>query len=433
MDYMDIFPAYESYLRDESGLAGQAEKICFPDAPEQVPELIRLARQAGKQLTIQGARTGLAGGAVPDGDWVLNLSHLDHMEKIRESRVRVQAGVTLEALQKAAGKQNLRFAPNPTEESASLGGLFAVNGAGPNALRYGRTGDQVLGLQWVTPEGELWEIQRGQYVSQNGKLSLPDGKTVDAESGRDLLDLLSGSEGKLGCALSLELKLQPIPKEQWGILFFFPKRESALQFAEALREKRKAGALPALSAGEYYNQRTLALLKENNSHPLLKAIPALPEGAEAAVYCELEAEEDCEEGLMVLLDLFDSCGGRGEDSWAENGPAGVRKLRCLRHAIPTLLSERNEKWEGDFSGPQALGCSWAENLEALAGSISAAVYGHILENGLRIALLPENGEEKGHADEALKEIYSFAVRNGGSIRGEYGMGRVKAKWCRESL
>ena len=211
MNYEPVLPGYGDYLRDESQLTGKAEEICFPLTEEDIKAAFLRAEDRHQKVTIQGGRTGLSGGCVPRGGLILNLGRMNRLgEVIRKEDgtavIEAQAGVTLQQLRKQI--YPWAFPPDPTEETATLGGIFATGTSGLGGCCYGRASSHVEKLTWVTPRGKLWEISRGAYVSRGRTLTLPDGIHIPCSPKTDLIDFLSGSEGKYGAAASYTLKLQ---------------------------------------------------------------------------------------------------------------------------------------------------------------------------------------------------------------------------------
>ena len=155
---------YVGYLQDESRMQGSAEKIAFPRDVEEIRQVLDLCRDNRMPVTLQGARTGIAGAAVPAGGLVLNLSKLNRITGVRQEGelffLEAEPGVLLsdlketlasgrfdtdgwtdaskEALANMQKKGSLRFAPDPTETTATVGGMFASNAKGLSGYRFGR-------------------------------------------------------------------------------------------------------------------------------------------------------------------------------------------------------------------------------------------------------------------------------------------------------
>ena len=284
-----------AYLSDESRLPGKAEKIFFPASGPEAAAILREAARLGKTVTISGGRTGITGGAVPEGGWLMSDEKMNavlgmrHDEKSGKYFVRCQPGITLEALNKLlAGKsfENTekwpeadrkalelfrqsgawRFMPDPTEASATIGGMIACNASGARTFHYGPTRNYVSALRLVLSEGSFLDIRRGEcFADASGafQLILPDGKQRGgripgyrmppvknaagyfSKPGMDLIDLFIGSEGTLGFVAEAELALLQPPEEILGVIGFFPSEEKALMFVKEARGENtgRAGQL----------------------------------------------------------------------------------------------------------------------------------------------------------------------------------------------
>lgn len=283
------------YLADESRTHGTAQAIAFPVSEAQVIEAVRQVReeQAGP-ITIQGARTGLAAGAVPNGGTVLNTSRMNRVTGLVQApdgsfSVQVQPGVVLQDLRrdlerksfdtagwsqeslealKAFQEAPAQFFPtDPTETSACLGGMAACNASGARSFRYGPVRPHISGLRLVTAAGDVLELSRGQVQAKDGILTLvtQGGQTIQvpvpsytmpqakcasgyyAAPAMDAVDLVIGSDGTLGVITQLTCDLLPVPALTWGVNCFFGAEDAALSFVELLQ---KAAATPAYAAAE---------------------------------------------------------------------------------------------------------------------------------------------------------------------------------------
>ena len=162
---MRIYPftdEYALYLRDESRSVGEAAWICFPVCEEDVREALSFAREKDLCVTTQGGRTGLAAGCVPHGGLVLNLSRMDCvLGAEREGDavlLRTQPGALLTNLRRYVASLQpdygaLFFPPDPTETTASIGGMTACNASGARTYRYGAVRRHVEGLRVILADG----------------------------------------------------------------------------------------------------------------------------------------------------------------------------------------------------------------------------------------------------------------------------------------
>lgn len=167
-------PQDADYLRDESRLAGRADSLSFPSSEEEVREVLRATGADGTPVTVQGGRTGIVGGAVPLGGHVLNLGRMDRIldpspdpnpnADPGRRLLRVQPGLPLvrlnEWLQSVSG--GLFFPPDPTESTATLGGMACTNASGARSLAYGPMRRHVQALRLVLADGSAVALARGR-------------------------------------------------------------------------------------------------------------------------------------------------------------------------------------------------------------------------------------------------------------------------------
>ncbi len=449
MEAQRIGTKFECYLRDESRLTGMADFIVFPENTVELVEALRFAKSSSHSITVQGGRTGLVGGAVPQGGLILNLSHFNRILGTEEGQLlRVQAGVTLEEIEAYAASHDCFFPPNPTERAATIGGVFATGAAGPSSLLYGPSSRYVQALLWLTAAGEQWEIQRGRFVFDETGCSLPDGRRLEAQAlptasplafglpyaGLDLIDFLAGSEGKLGIAAELCLKLLPLPAQSWGVIYFFSDTERAFSFGEELRVRLEKGDATYLVCTEFMDDGALSRLE-----PEKLGLPMFPEGAKAAVYTELAGSDASalETLLTEHLDLFAALGEPDENTWAEQGQAGIRRFRQLRHAVPALVGDQTgfsyenggipPRVETDFSGPPLKAADYIRMYRSglQAEGLRGMIYGHLLQNRLHATIFCDNPQELEHAGILIAKWAERLVSDEGLLVTETGVGRLK--------
>ena len=460
---------YQEYLRDESRLSGRGDTISFPETGEELVRTVRELLGQGIPITVQGSRTGIAGAAVPQGGHILSTEKLCAVGEIRREGERVlvtaEPGARLSQLAAclAAQAPGFRFPPDPTEESATLGGAFACSAKGMNACRWGDTAAYVEGAELLLADGSLVELRRGECLFDRTGCTLPGGRRLETgplpasspwdrgplglREGADLLDVLAGSEGMLGIVTRLELAALPEPAEQWGVLFFFREPEGAAAFARRAMELDGAGGLPGagVAAAELYHREALRLAGEFKSRTSrLKAIPDFPEGAACALYLELEGEDPdaMEEALLALLEAFGDCGGEENDTWAGAGAGEMEKFRLLRHAVPEAVNAAVDearradpgvvKLAADFTAPFArLEETLAMYEEGIAASgITGVIFGHISQNHLHVNLLPKSREEWLRGRALLEEWAGRIAAWGGLVVSENGVGKLKRELLR---
>ena len=263
---------HRDYLQDESRTSGIAESISFPKNEAQVQAIVKILLEQHQPITVQGSRTGITGGAVPVRGHILNLSKMTKvmgLELDNEGKfsIRVQPGISLSELDRqlysgrfdshswdqntlsaleAFNKADRQFwPPDPSERSASIGGIAANNSRGICAHHYGPAGHHIKRIRVVDVNAEILSITRGQFVFAQGICPLPgrtrirvDPANLQPESPNDLMDLYLGSEGMFGVITELTLSLQALPRELWGIVFFFETPSRAVDFLQAMDQRQ---------------------------------------------------------------------------------------------------------------------------------------------------------------------------------------------------
>jgi glycolate oxidase len=226
------------YGRDASVLSGSAAVVCFPLSTDEVAAAVHIARSHDRAFVARGSGTGLAGGAVPVGDPVVIVT--TKMDRILEvdpiDRVAwVQPGVINLDLTRALAPHGLHFAPDPSSQQAcTIGGNVANNSGGPHCLAYGVTSAHVLALEVVLPDGSVTVL----------------GGLDPEPAGLDLRGAFVGSEGTLGIATRIAVRLTPDPPAVATLLLDFASVDAS---AETVSGIIAGGLLPA--ALEMMDQR----------------------------------------------------------------------------------------------------------------------------------------------------------------------------------
>ncbi|MEX2527874.1 MAG: FAD-linked oxidase C-terminal domain-containing protein [Gemmatimonadota bacterium] len=459
------------FLRDESNLGGgEAHHVYLPRTPEEVAAVVAHAAHEKATITVSGARTGITGGAVPSAEsWILSLQRLDGFLGVETDPVtgepfaRVQAGLSLTRLAEeleAVGLMDGRrwiYPVDPTEWSASVGGTLATNAAGGRSYRYGSTASWVRALKVVLADGRLVELRRGEVRFQEVpstsfiKLHAPQlfgPRTLEVPAvphpavrcvagygglshGGDLVDLFVGSEGTLGVVVEAELRLTPAPEHLLSLMLFLPRETDGLELLARLRED------PALSplAMEYLDPASLDLLREERAQGREGSIPALPDSAGSALFLELDFPEAV--GLEALDAHVTRAGASLDQSWAGDNAADALRMRLLRHAVPEAvnasIARRRKQVPGlhkvgtDLAVPDASAPELYEIYHRVRkdAEMVSVLFGHGAENHLHLNFLPSTEEELARARALHLHLAQEAVRLGGSVSAEHGIGRIK--------
>jgi D-lactate dehydrogenase (cytochrome) len=482
----------KEYLRDESRLTGKADSISFPENQAEIQEILKKHRAASVPVTVQGSRTGITGGAVPLQGHILNLSRMNKVLGLRRDQhndvfyLTVQPGLKLQELvlilqtgqfnttdwdgESLAALANLVqqgpyfFPPDPTESTASLGGMVACNASGARSFYYGPTRKYIEAIQVILADGSQLVLQRGKQRSHNGHFSLnmqsaaagknytitdhipsytrPAGKNAAGYfSGRDidLIDLFIGSEGTLGIISQIELKLIPAPTFIWSGVFFFSKEKKAVEFVNTLREdnflETQQTSSTHLAAIEFFDKRALDLVctlpGTEYPHP--------PEAAAAALYLEVHSNNEDDIG-DYFMHVAEQLAEKGEDpdlNWLASDRKQMKKLTDFRHAVPEAVNLLLDTYKKKHPQITKLGTDMAVSDEKLLevynlyrsildpSGLDFTMFGHIGDNHLHVNIIPENGTEYARGKLLYTEIAHAVLAMGGTISAEHGIGKLK--------
>jgi D-lactate dehydrogenase (cytochrome) len=481
--HADVAATHADYLRDESRRSGEAASISFPRTEDELRAHLRAARHLGHAVTVQGARTGVTAGAVPRGGHILNLGRMNRVRGLRYDEptgtffVTAQPGVRLTDLRDALDRREfdstgwsgvslaalarLRtappqcFAPDPTETSASIGGMASCNASGALTFRYGPTRDYIQAVRVMLVDGDTLALSRAAPLAHGrvfdtrteagavvrGSLpgyGMPHVKNASGYFAADdmpLLDLFIGSEGTLGVFTELELRLLPAPASVWGVTAFLPSDEAACAFVEEVR----AAPCPPVAI-EFFDDRALTLLRRQRAtHAAFADIPAPPEGALAAVYVEFHGtnEDAVTEAVAAMSEAMVRHGGSEDTCWLASEKRDLLRIKAFRHAVPEsvnlLIDERRRteprltKLGTDLAVPDAALHATLKMYrdDLLAAGLEHVIFGHIGNNHVHVNVIPRDLAEYETGRRLYLRWAAEVVRLGGSVSAEHGIGKLK--------
>lgn len=459
------------YLTDESRFAGEAEKIFIPKTEDEVLALLREAQASKIAVTFSGARTGITGGAVPQGGWLVSLEKLRAFKGLRRDPksqenflLRCQPGLTLDDIKAAVAakcfpgseawggdaQEALRefqklpdyvFPPDPTESTAGLGGMVACNASGARTLHYGPTRHYVHAVRHALADGSLLVLERGkhfadadhnfQFVDYQDKIhqvklpsyQMPKVKNAAgyySRAGMDLLDLFIGAEGTLGVFTEVEIILVPKPEAVLGAVAFFPDETQACRFVEQSRTQVPQSEGIKLLALEYFDERALNLLRDQKERQGSGSIiPALPPEAVTAVYVELTTTDDLmENAAEFLLELLQETGSDPATAWTAMDDDEAARLKNFRHALPETINQRVGERAAKYPGLTKLGSDFAVPDSDLF-NILAVYHRELQAGGFEYVIFGHIGDNHLHINvlprdleeyERGKEVYARLAR-----------------------
>ncbi|KPL17667.1 MAG: hypothetical protein AMJ92_11445 [candidate division Zixibacteria bacterium SM23_81] len=469
-----IQESYAEYMSDESRLEhSYATALYFPTSTEEVVAAVKDVAARGEKLVVSGARTGIVGGAA-----MTEPHNLVCLEKLRTKlslrfyeqdgnwHAKMAAGITLADLGTALeegnfehageGPEKTLFYPvDPTEKTALIGGNVATNASGARTLFYGSTRDWVEWLRVVLADGRVLELRRGQvralgfeflFDDEMGELrplKLPDitmprtKATVGYFSSPDMdaVDLFVGSEGTLGIITELELRLIERPSTLI-VCQHFDSENRAIDFVLALSASKD----PSPMAMEYFDPHAINLLRQKRAADgNSSCVPELPERIQALVSVEWAMKEETEIEKIVdsLERVLSRIGARPEESWAGCTVKEVERMREIRHALPETINDIIAQRKTRAPEIHKFGTDIAVPLERLkemvtiyrrhldARGLEYVIHGHIGNGHLHVNVLPRDTQEFSEAKKLYQGFAHEAVRIGGSISAEHGIGKTK--------
>ncbi|MEC8191095.1 MAG: FAD-binding oxidoreductase [Myxococcota bacterium] len=415
----------EGYLTDASNTRGTADRLVIPRSTAEVSAVVAHCQTHAIPLTVTAQRTSTTGGPVPSGGWLLSMEKLNRVHAPDD----VDGGVILGAHQAELLQQGLYFPPDPTSRhECSVGAAIACNASGARSFRYGSARPWVKAVEWVLPTGEVRWVDRDTPIPAEWprvRWTEPGVKTAAGFFPADnALDLVIGSEGALGVITRAKLKLDRAPDGVLGLIVFFPDEATTVAFVNEARRganRRGVGGEPgALSptAIEYFDHHALRLASDR--------IPDLPAEARAALF--IEVEHHGEPPLDQWWDAIVASDALADHTIVADDETGRRRLHAVRHAIPasvneTVVANGMPKVGTDFAVPDSA-------LEAIMAvyqtvTLPSVCFGHIGDNHLHLNLLPRTPEELATARAEYVRLAHEAVRLGGTVSAEHGIGKIK--------
>ena len=415
----DVNPVY---LEDASGFRGHADRVIVPCDEAGVVTALREAAGAGVAVTIAGAGTGLTGGRVPLGGWVVSLEKFTRLET-RAGQAIAGAGVLLRDLHAAAQSTGQFYPPDPTETGASIGGTIATNASGSRSFKYGATRRWIDRLRVILADGRVLDVARADAIDFDcGSIPLLSVTKNTAgyllRPGMDWIDVFAGSEGTLGIVTEARLRLLPAPQAVLAGVIFFSDDDRALESVDAWR-------VAPVRMLEYFDAPSLALLRGR--------FPEIPVQTRAAILFEQELESEDDGELDTWSARIDASDALANDSWVALSANDRERFRRFRHALPELVNDtvrRNGalKMNTDYAVPLSRNCEmlayYRSRLEReFPGRY--VIFGHIGDAHLHVNVFssPENPKA---ATDLILEFARKAVELGGTVSAEHGLGRRKA-------
>ncbi|MBP6599366.1 MAG: FAD-binding oxidoreductase [Giesbergeria sp.] len=400
---------------------GKALAVVRPATTAEVAAVVKACAQANAPIVPQGGNTSLSVGSTPDGsgrEVVLNLGRMNAVRAIDKDNLTltVEAGCILQNVQTAADQAGLLFPLSlAAEGSCTIGGNLASNAGGTQVVRYGNARELCLGLEVVTPQGEIWDGLRGLRKDNTGY---------------DLRNLLIGSEGTLGIITAATLKLFPQPAARLTAWAAVPSMEHAVALLGLAHQHLGAG----LTGFEVMGQFALQLV---NKHMPQLRVPFI---AQAEVpygvlleNSDSESEDHARARFEALLETAFEAGCVTDAVVAEN-LTQANNLWHIRESIPLAQAEEGLNIKHDISVPISRIPAFVVYAQALlereVPGARLVNFGHLGDGNLHFNVqAPEGGDAKAFLRDQEAQVndvvYQAVAEFGGSFSAEHGVGALK--------
>ena len=400
---------------------GKALAVVRPASTQEVAAVVKACAAAGAPIVPQGGNTGLSVGSTPDTsgrEVVLSLTRMNAVRALDTDNLTltVEAGCILQNVQEMADKAGLLFPLSlAAEGSCTIGGNLGTNAGGTQVLRYGNTRDLCLGLEVVTPQGEVWDGLRGLRKDNTGY---------------DLRDLFIGSEGTLGVITAATLKLYPRPAAQLTAWAAVSSMEQAVRLLALAHQHLGAG----LTGFEVMGRFALQLVDKHM--PQLRVPFIDQEAVRWGVLLEnsdSESEDHARARFEALLETAFEAGCVQDAVVAEN-IAQAHQLWHIRESIPLAQAEEGLNIKHDISVPISRIPAFVEHADALLTreipGVRLVNFGHLGDGNLHYNVqAPEGGDAKAflrdQEDRVNHLVYEAVAQFGGSFSAEHGVGALK--------
>jgi len=395
-----------NYRYDAIAFGATPLAVVLPESTADVVAAVKAARAAGVPIVGRGAASGLSGGAAPtEPGLVISFTRMTRLEiDVARREARAQPGVITLAVTEAARPHGLIYPPDPASfRTSTIGGNLGENAGGPLCFKYGVTGDYVQGLEFVDAEGNVHRLTRDAY---------------------DLAGLLIGSEGTLGPSTDATLRLTVPPRFTRTLMAHFAEVGAC---AEAVSAAIAAGAVPSKLE---FMDRACTNAIEDYLHL------GLPREAEALLLVDTDGDDlDTVEEERALVEAACRNAG-GTVRRAESDAEAAQLWQARRSVSPALGRIRPQRMNEDIVVPRSVLPEVVREIRALgdASGLHLVQFGHIGDGNLHPNILFDPRTESLEAvHELAHEVARVAIRHGGVLSGEHGIGSMKLAFMREAV
>jgi glycolate oxidase len=391
------------------------DAVALPETTKEVSAVVRVASRHDVPIVPRGMSSGLAGGSIPSrGGIVLSLTRMNRILEIDEENMTatVEAGVVTADLQTEVEKLGLFYPPDPSSiKQSTVGGNVACNAGGPRCLKYGVTGDYVMGLTVVMADGRV--LKTG-------------GKAIKYVTGFNMNQFFVGSEGALGVITEVILRLIAKPPYVRTALVHFPTLEDAGRTVHAVLTR---GLVPA--AMEMLDETAIECIEEAMQL-------GLPLDVEAILVIESDGadEESVRREIDAIADICLETGASRVDI-ARDEEERAELWRARRSVSPSLARKAPNKLGEDITVPRSAISEAARRIKGISAKygLPIVLFGHAGDGNLHPNILFDrrDPEQREKVEQIVGEIFQVALDLGGTLSGEHGIGTFKLPYMRQAL
>jgi len=380
--------------------------VVLPESTEEISRVLALANERGIAVVTRGSGTGLSGGSVPgEGCIVLCLVRLNRIVELdaRNLVMVVEPGVLTQQIADEALAAGLFYPPDPGSiKISTIGGNVANNSGGLRGLKYGVTRDYIMALQVVLADGQV--LNTGS-------------KCVKDVAGFSLRDLFIGSEGCLGVLTQITLKLIPQPASKKTMLALFDSMTQAADTVSAIIENK---IIPCTL--EFLDKVTIACVEDY-------AKIGLPLDCEAVLLMEVDGHAaEVDEQAAQIMQLAEQ-GGAREVRLAQTAAEALQLASARRTAFSALARLAPTVVLEDVTVPRSELARMVAHINEVGKrhDVRVGTFGHMGDGNLHPTFLCDerDKEQMQRVEQAMKEVFDFAIELGGTITGEHGVGLAK--------
>ncbi|HEK19932.1 MULTISPECIES: FAD-binding oxidoreductase [unclassified Mucilaginibacter] len=398
------------YSHDETeDLIYYPEVVAKPQKVEHISALLKICNEALIPVTVRGAGTGLAGGALPvKGGLLISMERFNNIIEIDEQNLQatVEPGVITEVFMNAVAEKGLLYPVDPASKgSCFIGGNVANCSGGPRVVKYGTIREYVLNLEVVLPNGDV--IWTGA-------------NTLKYASGYNLTQLMIGSEGTLGVVTKIVTKLIPRPTQDVLMLASFPTNEDACAAVSAIF---RAGVIP--SALEFMERRGMEWVIEHDGIAF-----DLKDGIGAFLLIEVDGSNqdvifgDCEV-INGVLEAHNCADVLFADSAAQK-----EELWRIRRTMAVSVKSNSVYKEEDTVVPRAALPQLIKGIKEIGAKygFESVCYGHAGDGNLHVNIVKagmSDADWNNKLKDGITEIFKLTISLGGTLSGEHGIGLVQ--------